>query len=234
MYSNVMANIKNNNKFPVCCNQSKLNYNKYKQLCEQSQEKAELCDKIRNDFGEEYTSDAKREWRKIAKDRDTVCTCLKLNKVMDSLMQEIIDEYSLEFIGNGSKECDGSQGLVHLWNHDNASCFKAKAKDAYILMEHSENIFNGYYFIDFDIHYVFSNSVECALLEWDLRKHDDYFNFSDEPNRIGFVDLHYDVYEKAEYFYMQKKLKEKLEQFFEQHRLDIILWEELENDESGK
>lgn len=228
MYSNVLENIKTNNEFPVCCNQYKLNHNKYIQLCEQSQEKAELCDKIRNDFGEEYISDAEREWREVANDRNALFTCLKLNEVMDSLMQEIIDEYSLEFIGNGSKECDGSKDLSHLWNHDNASCFKTKDKDhdSYIFLEHSECIYNGHYFMDFDIHYLFSNEVECKLLEFELRSHDDYFNFSDEPNRIGFVDLHYDTYEKAEYFYMQKRLKEKLEQFFEQHREDIILWEE--------
>ena len=228
MYSKVFENIKTNNAFPVCVNQRRLNEKKYEQLYAQAIEREKVYNKIVEDFGEEYASDAEREWKGICRDRDTIYTCLKLNETMDALMQEIIDEYSLEFIGNGSKGCDGTKDLSHLWNHDNASCFKTKNKDhaSYIFLEHAEVIYNGHYFMDFDIHYLFSNECECKLLEFELRSHDDYFDYSDEPNHIGFVDLHYDAYEKAEYFYMQSRLLGKIRQFFDQHQTDIILWEE--------
>ena len=224
MYSNVLNIIKSTAKEPpMCCNQRRLKEDEYKRLCDESREKAETCDKIRNDFGEEYTADAIYEWRSVSSERDLARMSMGVNDLFDEFMTDIIGEYGFEYVGNCRKGADGGNDTSHLWNHDNASCFKAKAKDAYILMEHSESIFNGHYFIDFDIHYVFSNEVECTLLEWELRNHEEYWSLSDEPNKNNCIHLKYNQYEKAEYYYLQKRLKEKLEEFLAEH--DIIQWE---------
>lgn len=224
MYSNVLQIIKSTAKNPpVCCNQLKMKQVEYKRLCDESREKAAICDKIRNDFGEEFVEDAVYEWKSVCSERDLVCMAMDINDPFDEFMKDIIAEYGFEYVGNCRKGADGGESISHLWNHDNASCFKAKAKDAYILMEHRESIFNGHYFIDFDIHYVFSNEVECALLEWDLRNHGEHWTLSDEPNANNHIHLKYDPYEKAEYYYLQKRLKEKLEKFLAEH--DVIQWE---------
>lgn len=224
MYSNVLNIIKSTAKEPpMCCNQLKLKEDECKRLCDASREKAEICDKILNDFGEEFLADAVYEWRSVSSERDLALKSVGVNGLFDEFMKDIICEYGFEYVGNCRKGADGGKDTSHLWNHDNASCFKTKAKDAYILMEHSESIFNGHYFIDFDIHYVFSNEVECALLEWELRNHEGYWRLSNEPNENNCIHLKYDQYEKAEYCYLQKRLKEKLEEFLADH--DIIQWE---------
>lgn len=225
MYSNVLDIIKSTTKEPpVCCNQCALKQDEYKRLCDASREKAEMCDNIRNDFGEEFTADAIREWKSVSSERDLALKCVGVNGLFDEFMKDIIGEYGFEYVGNCRKGADGGNDTSHLWNHDNASCFKTKAKDAYILMEHSESIFNGHYFIDFDIHYLFSNDVECSLLEWELRSHDEYWRLSNEPNNNNFVHhIKYNQYEKAEYYWLQKQLKEKFEKFLAEH--DIIQWE---------
>lgn len=224
MYSNVLNIIKSTAKEPsVCCNQWKVKHDEFIRLRDESCEKAAICDKIRNDFGDEFMEDAISEWKSVSSERDLAYKAMDVNGLFDEFMKDIIGEYGFEYVGNCRKGADGGNDTTHLWNHDNASCFKAKAKDAYILMEHRESIFNGHYFIDFDIHYVFSNEVECALLEWDLRNHEEYWRLSNEPNENNCIHLKYNQYEKAEYYYLQKRLKEKFEKFLAEH--DIIQWE---------
>lgn len=225
MYSNVLNIIKSTAKEPpVCCNQWKVKHDEYIRLRDESSEMAAICDKIRNDFGEEFTADAIYEWKSVSGERNLAYKALDVNDLFDEFMKDIICEYDFKYVGNCRKGADGGNDISHLWNHDNASCFKAKAKDAYILMEHRSSIFNGHYFIDFNIHYVFSNEVECALLEWDLRNHGGQWRLSNEPNENNcIIHLKYNQYEKAEYYYLQKRLKEKFEKFLAEH--DIIQWE---------
>jgi 1,2-phenylacetyl-CoA epoxidase PaaB subunit len=56
-----------------------------------------------------------------------------------------------------------------------------------------------------------------------LRNHGGQWRLSNEPNESNCIHLKYDQYEKAEYYYLQKRLKEKFEKFLAEH--DIIQWE---------
>lgn len=222
MYESVLEAIKSrvNRCVPVCCNQYKESHKKYIELRDQSQVAAEKVDAIRNDFGEEYIEDAEKAWKVISQKRDAVWKCLPITTSVDDLLKDIISEYSLDFIGNCCKGADGGDDTSHLWNRDDASCFKTRKKsnEAYILMRHNEYIYDTSAYIEIKIHYVFSSSIEARLIDCTINRGNVDWVLSDEPFRYSRL-LKYDEYEKAEYKFMQSALKQKLEEFIEKHNL---------------
>ena len=203
---------------PICCNQYEVSMAKYNDLCDKVSSEALTVAEITAKFGEEYSEEAKMQLTKTQYDVGTLFECIPLTLKVDTLMKDIISEFSLKCIGNCFRNTEYRTNDI--WNRDTASCFKTERDeyDSYVFMEHTEYIYNGKVNLTIKIHYEFSNGCCHKLLECEVNNNNVYWTQSNEP-KTSMYSRDYDVYEKAEYFYMQRKLREKIEAFLAKNKV---------------